>query len=342
MERPNGGAAGPRPLSFLLLVISVALGASSASAQTRDPAAGEALFQEGRRLMKSGDYAAACPKLEESLRLDPAVGTLVNLAMCEEQNGRTATAWQHWRAAADQIPASDKRRATAVTRAAALEKSLARLTITLGPDASAEAEVKRDGVRLGKASLGLALPVDPGKHLVVVSAPGREPREYEVNVKARESQSLTVEPGAEIKVAAAPVGEAAPERWGDGPAGNPVLVTQTPPAPPEKPTPVLGWTLLGAGVVAGGVAGYFGLQALGARKDAEKDCAGAGSVCRQSAQEALDRDKRSSLIADVGAGVGLVLASAGLYFILRTPDEKTTAAVVPLPGGGAINLNGRF
>src|SRR5688572_7792688 len=154
---------------FLVLAVVLAL-QHGAQAQVRDAAAGEALFQEGRRLMKAGDFAAACPKLEESLRLDPALGTLVNLASCEEQQGRTATAWQHWRSAIEQLPSSDKRRSTAQARAAALEKVLARLTITLAPGAPAEAEVKRDGVRLGRASLGLALPVDPGHHVVVVTA----------------------------------------------------------------------------------------------------------------------------------------------------------------------------
>jgi hypothetical protein len=333
----------PGLLPGLFAVLVLGLPGGRAAAQTRDPAAGEALFQEGRRLMKSGDFAAACPKLEESLRLDPALGTLVNLASCEEQQGRTATAWQHWRAAADQIPASDKRRATAVARASALEKLLAKLTIALAPDASPEAEVKRDGVRLGRASLGLPIPVDPGKHVVVVSAPGREPREYEVSIRPKETQTLTVETGAEIKVAARPA-EAAPERWGEAPgAAAPVAAVQTPVAPPEKKTSVLGWTLLAGGAVALGGAGYFGLQALGARKDAESACAGAGAVCRQSAQEALDRDRRSSLFADVGAGVGLVLASAGLYFVLRAPaEDETTAQVLPLPGGGAVNVNGRF
>src|SRR6185436_15146558 len=152
-----------------LLLITAVLGLPSrAGAQARDAAAGEALFQEGRRLMKAGDFTAACPKLEESLRLDPALGTLVNLASCEEQVGHTATAWQHWRAAADQLPSSDKRRATAVARAGALEKVLPRLTIALGADVSPDAEVKRDGVRLGRASLGLPLPVDPGRHIVIV------------------------------------------------------------------------------------------------------------------------------------------------------------------------------
>jgi hypothetical protein len=322
-----------------LLLASMAVLAlpSRAGAQARDAAAGEALFQEGRRLMKAGDFAGACPKLEESLRLDPALGTLVNLASCEEQLGHTATAWQHWRAAADQLPSGDKRRATAVARAGALEKVLPRLTIALGAELP-EAEVKRDGVRLGRASLGLPLPVDPGRHVVVVSAPGREPREYEVTLKAKENQALTVEPGAEIKVAKpGPV----PERWSDE-RMEPAAASHVPPAPPARRVSMAGIVLLGGGVVALGTGGVMALQALRARKDAQAACPGAApSFCWKDAKEPLDRDRRFSLYADVGFAAGILLAGTGLYLLLRGPGE-TTAQVSALPGGGALHLGGRF
>jgi hypothetical protein len=329
-------------LAWLGLLTLWVLAAGAASAQTRDPAAGEALFQEGRRLMKAGDFAGACPKLEESLRLDPALGTLVNLAACEEERGRTATAWEHWRAAADQLPSGDKRRATALARATALERVLPHLTITLAAEVSSEAEVKRDGVRLGRASLGLPLPVDPGSHVVTLVAPGREPRELETTLRAKENQTLTLEPGPEVKVAKA---QAPPVRWEDERA--PVHLVQSVMAPPVRgrsSTAVAGWLVTGVGVAALAGAGYFGLQALSARKDAKKACSDAApSFCWKDARDPLDRDRRDSLIADVLGGAGLVVTGVGLYLVLRGPGESTTTAqVTPLPGGGLVDLSGRF
>lgn len=55
-----------------------------------------------RGLVQKGDWAAACPKFEESERLDPGIGTLYHLADCYEHVGRLATAWGLFDAA--QIP----------------------------------------------------------------------------------------------------------------------------------------------------------------------------------------------------------------------------------------------
>jgi hypothetical protein len=335
------------------LMVAVALGAvctiraGHSVAEEHDAAASEALFREGRRLMKSRDFAAACPRLEESLRLDPATGTLVNLADCEEQVGRTASAWQHWRAAADRLPAGDKRRAVAVQRAAALEKVLARLTIELAPSAPPDVRVKRDGTLLGAPSLGVALPVDPGRHMVVVSANGRQDREIEVTIQDREQRTVTVEPGAIETLPAVPTPSAVPASL------FAPLKSDAPPTPVEvtKPTSpksgsVLGYVLLGGGALGLGAAAYFGLGALAARHDAAAACSEASGAnrCWADARDALDRDRRDSLYADISAGAGIAAAGVGLYLLLRPSRESpvTTAAFVPASGGGTVRFGGKF
>jgi hypothetical protein len=342
---------------FVVPVVAIvafsALDIHVARAQTHDPAAGEALFQEGRRLMKNRDFAPACAKFEESLRLDPATGTLMNLADCEEQLGHTASAWQHWRAAADQLPVGDKRRTTAVSRATGLEKVLARLSVALAPSAPPDAVVKRDGVLLGAASLGVALPVDPGHHVVIVSAAGRENRETEVTMHAKEQRSLIVEAGAPSEAASGAGAE----------AGRP---SSTPPPPPasartspgegdaravlsvssERRAPIAGYALLGVGVLGVAAGTYFGLTALTARRDASAACPDVGGVrrCLVNAAGPLDRDKRNSLYADIGFGVGIVAAGAGLYLLLKPqqPEPPATAGFAPLPGGGEVHVAGHF
>ena len=62
----------------------------------------QSLFDEGRQLMAQKRYAEACPKLAESQRLDPGGGTLTNLAICHENEGKTGTAYLEFMAASSQ------------------------------------------------------------------------------------------------------------------------------------------------------------------------------------------------------------------------------------------------
>src|SRR5262245_57607372 len=95
-------------------------------------ATAEALFADGRRLMITGEYASACPKFAASQKLDPAVGTELNLADCYEKLGRTASAWAEFRSAASaaHTVGSKDREQLATDRAKALETKLSYLTIT--------------------------------------------------------------------------------------------------------------------------------------------------------------------------------------------------------------------
>src|SRR5215472_3244398 len=121
-------------LAGAFLLVSVA--PTSALAQARDPAAAEELFRKGREAIRRGDYAAGCPMFEESQRLDPSVGTLMNVADCEEHDGALATAWGHWHDIVDAMARSgDDRIGVARSRLEGLDKRVPRLTVHLSADA---------------------------------------------------------------------------------------------------------------------------------------------------------------------------------------------------------------
>ena len=314
----------------LLTALGLAVSGGRAVAQTHDAPGAEWLFREGRTLMKQGDLDAACPKLAESLRFDPAVGTLMNLAECEERQGRTASAWQRWGAAADQLPAGDRRRATALAKARALEAILPRLTVEVGPHPAPDLLITRDGLPLGRASFGVALPVDPGPHLIVASARDRAPRSYQVALENGHQQVVVAEPGPPP----APVAVAPPAN----------IVHQA--APPERPRGrTAGYALLAGGGLALGAGTYFGLQALQARRDAAADCRAQDAThrCWSTAAGALDRDRRASVIADVALAAGTLATASGFYLLLRrSPRSSVVAQVAVVPGGGGMELAGRF
>src|SRR5882724_4994889 len=131
----------------------------------QDEAAARVLFREARVFAERGEYAMACPRFEASFRLDPGMGTSFNLADCLEHIGRTASAWARFLDVAETTKAAGQleRERTARARAAELEPLLSRLTIEIEKPA-AGLMVRRDGITIGEALWGVAVPLDPGVH----------------------------------------------------------------------------------------------------------------------------------------------------------------------------------
>ena len=172
-----------REVAFLAMaslgIALVGAPAVNAAEPAGDPVAlAEALFQQGKQLLERGDAHAACPKLAESLRLERATGTLLALAMCHEVEGRLASAWAEYLeviARARKDGRADREEA-ARQWAQKLEARLSTLSVAV-PAAVAEIpglRVERDGVPLDAPAWSTAVPVDPGPHVIVAKAPGRE------------------------------------------------------------------------------------------------------------------------------------------------------------------------
>src|SRR5687767_4595561 len=86
---------GARSITCAVAIIAIA--APAAAQPSESVAAAEQLFTQARDLFDAGDYAAACPRFEASYKLDPALGTLLNLATCHERLGALASAWGRYR-----------------------------------------------------------------------------------------------------------------------------------------------------------------------------------------------------------------------------------------------------
>jgi hypothetical protein len=295
---------------FLAALLGL-LAPRTALAQAKDPAAAEALFREGRALSDAGDIAGACAKFRESDRLDPAVGTTFNIADCEERLGHLARAWTLFDEVAQRLPAADKRRQVAQKRAAALEPRLPKLSVRMAAGAPEGARIVRDGVELGSASQGSPLPVDPGEHVVVVSAPGRAERSFKLIVSEREIRALEVAPGEVLSSA---------------PSEQPVRSPphDAPPAPKSK-SKVLGYVLGGvgvAGLVTGAVAGALVLQKKGLVEDHCDD----DKRCDDEGIAATKSGKTLGVVTTVGLVTGVVGLGAGAYLILSAGSSNDGAA----------------
>ncbi len=163
----------PRLASLLLVLSSVSLAQAPAPA-TR----AEQLFRHARAMLAEKNYVDACPLLEQSHRLEPALGTLLNLADCFENIGRSASAYRAFTAAAEWAAKNGetKRKEVAQQRAQALEPKLSRVTIVLAePVPGATAAVTTvDGAAVETWVIDArTVPLDAGAYRVTVFAPGR-------------------------------------------------------------------------------------------------------------------------------------------------------------------------
>jgi tetratricopeptide (TPR) repeat protein len=313
-----------------------------ASAQTRDPVTAEALFRQGREAMKRGDFHEARVKLGESQRLDPAVGTLLNLAECEEETGRVASAWQHYQEAVDQLSSTDPRHAVASRGVIRLEKRVPRVTIQVAKGTPADVTVVRDGIRLGRASLGTALPVDPGSHEIIVSAPNYSEKRFTFHVDENETKTVEVTVGGPARSEST---AATPD-----PSGHGTDVAQPAAQQPTRDKgssgsstqSTLGYVVGGLGLIGVGAGAYFALDAKSKDERALDYCS--GTSC--SDQRGVDLTNQSrdaarySAIAFVAGGVGV---ATGLVLVLTAPtgdDKAGSAASLELHPDVGHNLLG--
>jgi tetratricopeptide (TPR) repeat protein len=292
-----------------------------------DKAAAETLFVDARKLLAAGKYQEACKALAESQRLDPGVGTLLNLGRCYEKLGRTASAWSTYREAAAAARAANQgaREKNARLAADALESKLPKLTIVVtGAETNPRLEVRRDGAVVPSSMWGMAVAIDPGEHLFEASAPERKPWRTQIVAQAGKPITVTV-PALEPDPKAAPVARAsAPAK----PIKTETAAHAAPSEPASMPAPGLGGQRIaalvvgGAGLVSTAVGGYFALRAKSTYE---------GASCNEFTNECTDQGlsdrnlafvrARNSTYATIG---GLTALVAGVVLWATAPSRSTS------------------
>jgi serine/threonine-protein kinase len=332
--------------------------ASRAEVSSQDQAVARSLFDQARALAQQGKHAEACPKLEESQRLDPGVGTLFNLADCYEHTGRTASAWSMFLQVASQSRAGGhvERERAARARAEALQPTLSMVVIEVpAPVQVSGLEIHLDGTLVGRGTWGTAVPVDRGSHLVDATAPGRKKWSAPVRVE---------QPGVRVSVAVPSLDVDASGAGVPAPAGS--AQTSAPAAPaasaaasarpsesharsetaPGATQRTVGLVAGGVGIAGIGVAVYFALRSSSQLSDAEPWCS--GNQCWDQRGVDLHSDAvTSQSIARVAAGVGAAGLVGGALLYLTAPKGEVTApkghgSTTLLLGPGILVVKGAF
>jgi hypothetical protein len=312
-----------RVVATLVFAVSVGWpGAASADAG----AAAESLFVDGRRLMEATRYAEACRRFEDSQRLEPAVGTALNLARCYALTQRTASAWTLYREAAALASVANQyeRERAALAAAAALEPKLAKL-ILKHERPQPGLFIELDGNAAPESLFSVATPVDPAEHEVVVSKDAKVL--WRTSVQAIAGQVVEVAiPGFDLEPIPA-TGRSS------GRSRAPLSSTSSnrdSALSGVRRTAVIG--LAATSALAVGYAVFEALRARDAYEESDGSCDRAGrcnTAGLQRRELAFDRARRAD-IALVFAG-GAALGAGVLWFTVGSAPTGAAASTGRVP-----------
>lgn len=311
-----------------------------------DKALAEGLFQDGKKLMDEGKLQEACPKLAESQRVDPTVGTLLNLAVCHEKEGKTASAWAEFTEASSLAASAGQqdRAQFAAKRASELEARLTRLVLdaTQATQAAPAMTITLNGKELNAAAAtGSGIPVDPGTATIEAKAPGKRPWSQQVTLDPGPSTTrVTIPTLADVAVQEA---KAAP------PAPPPARPAAAKPQATGNPMRTLGFVAGGVGIAGIGVGAVFGMMTIQKAGDVEEGCSGSFR-CSRADVEANESAQTKAMVSNIALGAGLVCLGAGVAMVLMSPRSPEQAAAVErvwvapsvASDGGRVVLGGHW
>lgn len=331
-------------LGLQLAIAPLAI-APLARAGSAEDAAAMDLFTQGRELRKKGDCASAVPLFRKSWELSKkGLGSLRNIAECEELLGRFASSRRAWLelSRALLVNADPKYETWAEDARAAAERlapKVARVTIEITVRSEKgerplsptdRVHVLVDGEELDPKLLEVPLDRDPGTFLVRAEG-GRVPVEKRVTLVAGATATvnLTVEVPTPGPVPSAPKPE-------------------TPGSSGSSGARTAGWIALGVGGVAAIGAGVALIVRQGALSELKDSCPQwETGPCPTSLRDTVDRGQTATTMSIVLGATALVGVGVGVGLLWSSPSRSTDHARVRVApwasasGGGAL-LTGAF
>lgn len=263
------------------------------------------LFEEAQQLKQAGKGKEACDRYAEALTYNKnAVGTLLNVAKCNEDAGKIATAVNLYNQARDLAREHNlnEHRAAAEDRLSKIGDRVPRLAIAFEERVDGMKLVIDDEVFPTSADATNELRLDPGSRHVVVTAPGRLP--YDIHVVLTEGKQQAI---AIPKLA------------------HPVTV--------NKARRTVGKILTASGgalLVTGLVLGYI------ADKDYEREfevgncMKGAmGSLCNAEGYQRTGEARQLGTVGTVVGIAGVAALGVGVFLWFTAPPETERVAFVP-------------
>jgi hypothetical protein len=344
-----------RTLAGLCLAFTLAPAVARAQVSDADKATARDLTIEGFGALDKRDFATAADRFKRADSLYHAPTIALGLARAYVGLGKLLAAQEAYnRVAHETVPPNAP--AAFANAVADAQRELAALTprvpaVIINVKGPTEPRVTLDGVDVPNAALGVKRPVDPGQHVIKVTAAGFAPSEATFTAAEGKVEGVTVEPkpGAALPPTTPPPTTAPPGPKAP-PATPPPPITPPPPATPDRaastgsPQKTIGFIGLGlgaAGLVAGGVTGGLALSKHASllKTCLDGHCPKGSEMTNQAA---VDSYKTMGTISTIGFIAGGALAATGIVLVVTAPKAKPTATLTPVIGLGYLGAEGSF
>jgi hypothetical protein len=303
--------------SVSLVLVSCVLMTSVAHADDTAVSRADRFFKDGRRAAEHGDFGEACKLFEESFRLDPGVGTLVNLGDCAEHLGDLERAYGYYHTASARMTEGDDRLARVHERLESIDRRAAKVALQLDADAPQGTVITLDGDTVDAHKMPLHLL--KGGHIVLVTAVGYRGARYNLDVTEGEIRALHVTPGPALEAV----------------LPGSIVQTEVRPSGWMKPASV---SVLGLGVAAVWVGSLAGLMAID-RRDVQSANCNAQSVCNVMGVDAAHDGATWATVSTATFITGAVLLALGTTLFIVSLASKRRAAAVSM---GGMSIGGHF
>jgi len=301
-----------------------------AFAQTSDELSeARAAFQRGIELEQAKNWAGAIKQFRQVGQVKMTPQVRYHIALCEENLGKLVAALGGYELAlADAESVGDGVSFKQEVEASVndLRARIPKVVIQRGAGAEAAA-IELDGVALGESSVGVEVPLDPGPHALVATAPGHSDYSETLEVAEEETRTVTID----LKPLPA---DAPPDTTGGAPDDGGV------PAGDGKKYGVYPYVLMGVGgaaLITSGILFVVRGQDLSELKDKcqrvddmNYDCP--PDLTEAEKNELRDKDNRVqtlNYVAPIMLGVGVAAAGVGgtlFYLDLKNSKKQAGAA----------------
>ena len=253
--------------------------------------------------LRESNLEQSCKYFDESLEKNPnAIGTLMNVALCDEKLGKIASAHRRFSEARDRAKEGNLPEyiAEAESHIKTLEADLPHVTIKFLVPPPDGTRVLIGETVIPPSQYGNAA-VDPGELVIVVSAPGRLAYETRMIIAKKESKPIEV---PELKKGVTVKGSS------------------------RKSIGIIVTAAGGAAIVTSQILGLYARSKYNTNHDKGCDM---NDVCSAEEQSQTEKARTVGNVGTVVGIVGVAAAGVGLYLWITAPKEPTEKRLTFVP-----------